>query len=278
MQITKTAAGRLAIVTGAAGGQGRALAIALGRRGYALGLIDTRADAVAQLAAELAAEDILAQAIAVDVSDRDAVRAGLEQCAARFGAPFILASTAAILRGGLLMEMDDAAFAETLRVNIMGTLVVNTEVARLMIEAGRGGRIVNWSSVSSKHGSLGYGAYCASKSAVESLTKSVAVALAPHGISVNAILPGSIETEMLGYFDEAARSDVAAGIPLGRWGQPDDIVAAALFLLGDDAGWTTGTEVVVDGGLLSSYGAPDLTGTIARLERERAHLTQRKVS
>lgn len=264
-------AGRLAIITGAAGGQGRAVARALGERGYALGLVDMDEAGLGELVDELRADRIAANAARADISDREAIRTAFATFQSKHGAPFVLAATAAILRGGLLMDLDDAAFEKVLKVNTIGAYVTNSEAARLMIAAGKGGRIVNWSSVSALHGSIGYGAYCASKSALQSLSKSLALTLAPHGITVNTILPGSIRTPMLGYFDGDASRGVAAGIPLGRWGEPEDIAAAALYLTADEAGWITGTEVVVDGGLLAADGPEDEAATRERLAREQAY-------
>ena len=272
MTTARSDLGQLAIVTGATGGQGAAVARALASHGYALGLVDLHRERLSALAEEIRGLGGRSLWAVCDIADRSAVRATFANFESELGPLRILAATAAILRGSMLLDLEDETFDATMRVNVRGAYVTNTEAAQLMISAAQGGRIINWSSVSSRRSSLSHATYAASKCALESLSKSLALALAKYRITVNVVLPGSIRTPMLGYVEGSEYEAFARRVPLQRWGEPEDVVAAVLYLASDEAGWVTGTELVVDGGLLVTSAPPDEEADRARLERERAYL------
>lgn len=242
---------KVVVVTGAAGGMGADVARSFGEAGYAIGLIDRQADALAALAAELAEQDIPACAIVADVADRIAMENAFASFAAALGPVTAVAAAAGILSGAKIGDGEDAVFDEVWRINVRGVYIVNSVAARTMVEAGITGRIINWSGLGAHGGTVGFAAYNASKAAVEALTKSLALELAPNGITVNAIVCGRVATAMADTLDPAHRAAAGAAIPLGRWGAPRDISNAALFLASDAAEWITGSMFAVDGGSLA---------------------------
>lgn len=265
---------KMIVVTGAGGGQGSDVARRLASKGYGLGLIDLDEAAVRALHDELSAAGAACAWRAADISRRNDVEAALENFS-RLAPIYGLLNTAALLKGGLLMEEDDAAFDRVFAVNVRGGYLCNVIAARHMIEAGRGGRIVNWSSASAHTGYLGYAAYGASKAAMEGLTRLLSLELAEHQITVNTIIPGSIQTPMVGYFTDADMKAVAEAIPLGRWGLPPDITEAALFLLSEQAAWITGASLAVDGGQLAGPHGANVAAARELLRKEREHAARK---
>jgi 2-deoxy-D-gluconate 3-dehydrogenase len=238
-----------AIVTGASSGIGRACTLALARDGAmvtALGRDLERLQSVARAISEIGAD---ATVDVVDVTDEAAVAAAVAEAQER--APLTVCVNAAGLnRTGPTAGYAAADFDLVLGTNVRGTFLVCREVGAAMIKHGKGGRIVN---ISSQMGAVGYpgrAAYCASKHAVNGLTKALAVEWAPHDITVNAVAPTFVRTPMTEHMldDPDFRADVLRRIPLGRTGDVDDVTAAVCFLVSPGAGLITGAVVPVDGG------------------------------
>jgi NAD(P)-dependent dehydrogenase (short-subunit alcohol dehydrogenase family) len=263
----------LAIVTGAASGQGRATALRLAADGFAVAVWDVDKSGAAEVARTIRDGGAVAEPQAVDVAARDAVDRALDEVVAAHGPPRVLCAAAGILRGAFALDASGGHWEEVLSVNLAGVVNANVAAARAMVEAGQGGRIVNWSSVSAVGGSAGYAAYSASKAAVDSFTRSLAIELAPHRITVNGVRPGGIRTPMLGYLDAEAQAAWAArSVPLGHIGEPEDVAAAAAFLAGDEAGWITGAILDIDGGELAFRSRTGVKEVRTRLAAEGGYV------
>jgi len=245
---------RVAIVTGAAGGIGRVVAVRLARDGARVRLLDAQpADSVAS---EIADEGGDVEAAVADVADLEAVEAVF----GRPGwTPEMLVNVAGVFAFEDVLAPEANSWDETLRVNLGGVHACCRAAAPHM-RAGGFGRIVSVSSNAASVGFRGMPAYCASKAGIEGLTRALAVDLGPHGITVNAVAPGSIAAGMgidSGWTsDPRMREWDAARTPLRRAGRAEDIAGATAFLLSDDASWITGQTLVVDGGF-SINGGPE---------------------
>ncbi|MRX48894.1 SDR family oxidoreductase [Paracoccus sp. S-4012] len=238
--------GRRALVTGAGRGIGFALAAALAEAGAEVTLWARGAESIEAAAARLRTAGRSANAQAVDVSDRAAVEAALDA-----GPAFdILVSNAGTNIPQPFTEMTEDAFDTVMDLNVRAAFFTMQAVARRMIAEGVRGSIIQISSQAGLVGAAGRSAYTASKHATEGLTKVIAIELAPHGIRVNSICPTFIETEMTGpaLADPAFRGFVEGKIKLGRLGQVEDLMGAAVFLASDAAALMTGSSLVVDGG------------------------------
>lgn len=245
-----------AVVTGGGGGIGRAIGLALAAAGRGIGLIDIGAECLRDVAKEISALGGKVSVAKADVGDGDAVRDAVQRVASELGGLDILVNCAGILRLGLLESLKPDEWRETFRINVDG--VFHTSRAAIpYLRASRAGRIVNISSWLGKSGKAHYGAYCASKAAIISLTETMALELADDRITVNAICPGIIthtgmrdraeaDARQLGLAGAEAR---IAGIPLGRLGEPDDVAGVAVFLASDAAAYMTGHTVNVTGGM-----------------------------
>lgn len=250
---------KVAIVTGAGSGIGRAVALRYAAEGARVVVADRDEAAAAQTVAEVAAAGGEAMPYGADVADRTAVEAMADAAADRFGGIDILFNGAGVFRLGRLLDIAEADWDFVFDVNCKGTLWCAQAVARRMIDRGRGGKIVNVASQAGRRGEAHVLAYCASKAAVISMTQSMALALAPHGITVNAIAPGVVDTPMWDVVDRefaaaegiapgAARSRAEAAVPLGRFGTARDMTGAAVFLASADADYVTQQTLNVDGG------------------------------
>jgi NAD(P)-dependent dehydrogenase (short-subunit alcohol dehydrogenase family) len=244
---------RHALVTGAAGGLGEAIAARLVREGHRVVVVDLDADAISAAAERIGTADAGAGAVpvAADVTDETALEAALDALGA---APDLAVCNAGLLRTGPLLEHDVEAFRLVTDVNLVGVFATARAAARRMIDAGRGGSIVNMASVAGVHANVSSGAYAATKAGVIRLTEQMALEWGAHGIRVNAIAPGFIDAGMSTpfYADAAVRSARAGATPLGRLGTADDVADVALFLASDASGYVTGQNIVVDGGVIGS--------------------------
>jgi 3-oxoacyl-[acyl-carrier protein] reductase len=192
---------------------------------------------------------VTAHAARADVSDADAVTRMVDEMRAALGGPAeVLVNNAAVTHDGLLMMLPEAAWDRVLAVNLKGAYLCARAVLRGMIAA-RGGRIVNVVSPAAFFGKEGASNYAAAKGGLVALTKSLAREVARFGITVNAVSPGFVATQLVSEMSEVARKDVERQVPLGRFGRPEEIAAAVLFLASDGAGYLTGTTLHVDGGL-----------------------------
>ncbi|MCI8847892.1 MAG: 3-oxoacyl-[acyl-carrier-protein] reductase [Oscillibacter sp.] len=242
-------AGRTAVVTGGSRGIGRAVCLELARGGANVALCYAGNETAAQeTAAAIEALGAKALAVRCDVSDAAQAESLVSQAVEAFGTVDILVNNAGITRDGLLMRMPEADFDAVISANLKGAFLCMKAVARLMIRR-KYGRIVNLSSVVGLRGNAGQVNYAASKAGVIGMTKSLAKELASKGVTVNAVAPGFIETDMTAAMQEAARMAVQASIPMGRPGAAEDVAHAVAFLASEEAAYITGQVLAVDGGM-----------------------------
>lgn len=238
--------GRRALVTGAGRGLGLACVAALAQAGAHVTLVSRTAGEIEDAAAALRREGHAAEALPLDVTDIEAVRAALGR-----GEPFdILVNNAGTNRPGPFVEATPESYDLVMGLNVRAAYFASQAFARRLIAADRPGAIINMSSQMGHVGAADRTIYCASKHALEGLTKAMAVELAPRGIRVNAIAPTFIETPMTKPFfeNEAFRRDTLGRIKLGRLGNVEDIMGAVVYLAGNAAAMVTGTSLLVDGG------------------------------
>ena len=238
--------GKRALVSGAGRGIGLAAASALAEAGAEVTLVARSGEEIAAAAAAIAARGHKAQARAIDVTDLEAVRAWLASAA-----PFdVLFNNAGTNRPAPFVEVSVEDFDFVFELNVRAAFFVAQAVARQLVAAGRPGSIINVSSQMGHVGSARRSVYCASKHALEGLTKAMAIELAPHRIRVNTLSPTFVETPMTRPFfeNEAFRRDVLSKIKLGRLGQVEDLTGAVVFLASDASGLMTGASLVIDGG------------------------------
>ena len=240
--------GKFALVTGAARGIGFAIARALAREGAGVAIADLNGDGVASVAAALAKDGAHAISIQADVADPASVAAMVTKIMESFGRIDVLVNNAGIGSNTPFLEISLEEWQRIVGVNLTGAFLVAQAVAREMVKTG-GGKIVNIASVSGQRGGTGRAAYGSAKAGLIMLTKVMAVELAPHGINVNAIAPGAVETEMAKFaHDEATRAAYGYLIPMQRYGTSDEIADAAVFLASDESRYVHGHTLNVDGG------------------------------
>ena len=246
--------GKTAIITGAGSGIGEACALAFAREGARVVLVGRRRELLKQTAAQIQRDALVCEG---DVSKLADVQRVVKTTLERFlGGVQVLVNSAAVLHAGTAETLTEEEWDETFNVNVRGLWLMSREVIPLMRKAGEGS-IVNLSSVLGIMGGRSRAAYSASKGAVTSLTKSMALDLAPEQIRVNCICPGIVETEMVSDFirnapdPEMAKKRRTDLHPLGRFGQPSDIANMAVYLASDESMWVTGAALPVDGGYLA---------------------------
>lgn len=238
-----------AIVTGGSRGIGRAVAVRLAKDGMNL-VINYRGNSAAaeeteRLCRELGAEVLLVQG---DVSRAEDCEKLAAQAKEAFGRVDVLVNNAGITRDGLLARMTEENFRAVLDVNLVGPWNMMKAVNRIMMKQ-RYGRIVNLSSVTGLMGNMGQTNYAAAKAGILGMTKSYAREVASRGITVNAVAPGFIDTDMTEAMPEGAKDKIVTGIPMGRTGKPEDVAEAVAFLASEQAGYITGEVLRVDGGM-----------------------------
>ena len=240
--------GKVAIVTGASRGIGRAIALALVAQGAKVVASARNAEALDDLVAEIEAQGGVAMAVAGDVAlESDAARL-VEQAVSAYGQVDILVNNAGITRDGLLLRMNNEDWDAVIDTNLKGAFLCTRAAAKVMSKQ-RSGRIINISSVVGEMGNAGQANYCASKAGLLGLTKSVARELARRDITVNAITPGFIVTDMTDGMTDKAREAMTEQIPLGRLGDADDVANAVIFLASDRSSYVTGQVLGVNGGM-----------------------------
>jgi 3-oxoacyl-[acyl-carrier protein] reductase len=248
MQIDLT--GQVALVTGGGRGIGRAIALALAGCGANVA-INYRGNAASaeETVAAISATGRVGRAFQADVSQSAEVEGLVKATIAELGRIDILVNNAGITRDGLLMRMKDDDFDSVLNTNLRGVFLCTKAVLRPMTKQ-RSGRIINISSVIGLLGNAGQANYAAAKAGIIGFTKSTAREIASRGITVNAVAPGFIETEMTEVLAEETRAGALAAIPLGRFGSPADVAALVCFLASDAAAYITGQTLNVDGGMV----------------------------
>ena len=238
--------GKRALVTGAGRGLGMACAAALGQAGAHVVAAARTAAEIEEVASAIREEGGSAEARVIDVGDPGAAAAAIKAC----GPVDVLVNNAGTNRPAGFLDVTAEDFDAVMDLNLRAAFFVAQAVARGQVEAGRPGSIIHMSSQMGRVGGARRTVYCASKHAIEGLTKAMALDLAPHGIRVNSICPTFIETPLTRpYFDDPAfRADVLARIKLGRLGRMEDLMGAVVFLASDAAALMTGTAMVIDGG------------------------------
>jgi 3-oxoacyl-[acyl-carrier protein] reductase len=241
--------GKVALVTGGTRGIGRAIAAAFSRLGVDVSIAGRDAGRVAEAAQDLSRETSRAvRGICMDVAEREAVDSAMKAFVQERGRVDILVNNAGITHDNLLMRMKPHEWESVIATNVNGVYYCSQAVLRPMIRQ-RGGRIINMSSVVGLTGNPGQANYAASKAAILGFTKALAREVASRQITVNAIAPGYIETDMTSGISEDARKLLFDSIPMQRIGRPEDVAAAALFLASEGAGYVTGQVLQVNGGL-----------------------------
>lgn len=242
--------GKIAVVTGASRGIGRAIAIKMAAQGATVVInYNGSADKAEAVKQEIIAAGGNAEIMQCNVAEFDACDAFIKAVIDQFGRIDILVNNAGITKDGLMMRMSEADFADVIDVNLKGTFNCIRFASRQMMKQ-RSGRIINMSSVVGISGNAGQVNYAASKAGVIGMTKSAAKELASRGITVNAIAPGFIETDMTSVLSEKVIEETMKQIPLGRLGKAEDIAEAAAFLASDAAAYITGQVLNVDGGMV----------------------------
>ncbi|MGD0517394.1 MAG: 3-oxoacyl-[acyl-carrier-protein] reductase [Thermoguttaceae bacterium] len=247
-RISTDLTGQAAIVTGAAKGIGRAIAITLARCGAKVACIDINTESLAETVNTIRAAGGTAEPIACDVTDSDRVGAVVDEVVKLWGGLQILVNNAGITRDNMIMRMKDDQWDAVININLKGTFLFTRAAAKPMMK-GRQGRIINIASVSGLMGNPGQANYSASKAGVIGLTRTVSRELAGRNITINAVAPGFIATDMTAALGEEILQEVRKQIPLGRLGDPQDVADAVLFLASDAASFITGHILTVDGGL-----------------------------
>lgn len=240
----------VALITGAARGIGRAIALALARPGLTLYLNDVvLGEDAGQTQKDVAAKGAQAKLIEFNVADFEAVQRAIDEIVKESGRLDLLVNNAGITRDNLILRMKEAEWDAVLAVNLKGAYNCIRAVSKTMVKQ-RSGRIINLSSVVGVRGNAGQANYSASKAGLLGLTKSVARELGSRNITVNAVAPGFIQTEMTESLPEKVKAEMLAEIPLGRFGTPEEVAQVVVFLASEAAAYITGQVIHLNGGML----------------------------
>ena len=252
-----------ALLTGAGGGIGLAVAQAFLREGARCTVVDLAREPSAAVAALMTSHPQQLHYVSADVSRGESIAAMLASARQRFSTVEVLFNNAALFDMAPLLESDERMYQRLFDVNVKGMFFVMQAVLKQMVDGGVKGSVINMSSQAGRRGEALVSHYCASKAAVISYTQSAALAMAPHGIRVNAISPGVVDTPMWAHVDSLfakyeglapgeKKKAVGLAVPLGRMGRPDDVAGAAVFLAGEESAYITAQTLNVDGGNVMS--------------------------
>lgn len=241
---------KVAIVTGATRGIGRAIAVRFGQEGARVAVVGQHEEKGRETVQLIEAAGGQGFFIRSDVSDSAQVQAMVDAVVQRWGRIEVLVNNAAICPFMGFLEMPEELWEQVLDVNLKGYFLCSQAVARVMVEQGVKGRIIAVSSISAEFGGSQQAHYCASKAGINLLIKSMAISLGPYGITCNAVLPGTVETDINreALSDPEVRDYWLKRGPIGGLGKPEDIAGPVLFFASDDSAWCTGAMLVVDGG------------------------------
>ncbi|MGI2336573.1 MAG: 3-oxoacyl-[acyl-carrier-protein] reductase [Dehalogenimonas sp.] len=248
MELEKKLAGKTAVVTGAGRGIGRAVALQLAAEGAAV-VLNSLSDSADKVAAEINLAGGTAVAVRGDVSRTDDVAALINAAVTSFGRLDILVNNAGITRDNLLLRMNEEDWDTVLDTNLKSVYLCCRAALKPLLKSRGSGRIINISSIIGLSGNAGQANYAASKAGIIGLTKSLAKELASRQITVNAVAPGFIVTDMTAGMSEEAREALVKRIPLGSLGTPEDVAATVVFLASEEARYITGQTLTVDGGM-----------------------------
>ncbi|GGM24328.1 3-oxoacyl-ACP reductase FabG [Pseudomonas asuensis] len=243
--------GKVALVTGATRGIGQAIALELGRLGATVIGTATSESGASRISESLKANSIEGTGLVLNVADNASVTAALEQIQQQYGAPAILVNNAGITRDNLMLRMKDDEWFDVIDTNLNSLFRLSKAVLRGMTKA-RWGRIISIGSVVGAMGNVGQANYAAAKAGLEGFTRALAREVGSRAITVNAVAPGFIDTDMTRELPEAQREALLTQIPLGRLGQAEEIAKVVAFLATDSAAYVTGATVPVNGGMYMS--------------------------
>jgi len=239
---------RIALVTGASRGIGRACALELVRAGYRVALAARQTDKLEEVAAEVRAAGGEAYVVALDLASQESIKAGFAKVSAEFGRIEVLVNNAGMTKDNLALRMKADDWNLVLQTNLSGAFFCIQQVISPMMKE-RWGRIINIASVVGQSGNAGQANYVASKAGLLGLTKSLAQELASRNITVNAVAPGFIETDMTKVLKDEQKARITQAIPMGRIGRAEEVAAAVRFLASDEASYITGNVIDVNGGM-----------------------------